>query len=59
MSGRQFLYILIATLITVVIWVGLDILHARSQSDISSQVQEVLEPINPNFDQEVIDSLSL
>ncbi|KKR80841.1 MAG: hypothetical protein UU73_C0002G0174 [Candidatus Daviesbacteria bacterium GW2011_GWA1_41_61] len=59
MSGRQFLYILIATLITVLIWVASDIIHTRTQSDISPQVQEVLEPVNPNFDQEVINSLSL
>lgn len=57
MSGKQFLYILIATFITVIIWVALDILHTRSQVPVSTEIQQLIEPINPVFDQEAIDSL--
>lgn len=58
MSGRQFLYILIATLITVLLWITSDILHTRSQTDVSTPVQDVLDPVDTTFDQEVIDNLS-
>lgn len=57
MSGKQFLYIVIATLITVTIWVTLDILHSRNESKVAPDVQKLLEPVNPNFDQETINGL--
>lgn len=57
MSGKQFFYIVIATFITVVIWVVLDIVHTRSQAQIPPEINQLLEPVNPNFDQEVISGL--
>lgn len=54
MSGKQFLIILIITFITIVIWVSLDILRSRSQVQTAPEVQELLEPINPNFDIEAL-----
>lgn len=57
MSGKQFLYIVIATFITVMVWVVVDILHSRAQVQPPPEVQQLLEPINPNFDQEVINDL--
>lgn len=57
MSGKQFLYIVIATFITVIAWVVLDIIHTRSQVKPSNEVQQFLEPLNPAFDQEVISGL--
>lgn len=57
MSGKQFLYILIATFLTLMIWVTVDIIHARSQVKIPEEVQKLLEPISPVFDQEVINDL--
>lgn len=57
MSGKQFLYIAAATFITVIIWVSLDIMHSRAEVQVPSEVQSLLEPINPNFDQEAINGL--
>lgn len=57
MSGRQFLYIIIATFITVLIWFGVDIIHSRSKVEISPEIQKLLEPVNPNFDQTLINGL--
>lgn len=50
MSGKQFLYIVIATFITVLIWFGLEIMHSRSKVQIKLEVQQLTQPINPNFD---------
>lgn len=55
MSGRQFLYILIATFITVIIWVTLDILHTRAKTQPSPEIKQLLEPIEPNIDTKVLD----
>lgn len=57
MSSRQFLYIVIATFITAMIWVVLDIIHANSQVQTPPEVQALLEPVNPQIDQETIDGL--
>ncbi len=57
MSGKYFLYIIIATLITVLLWFGVDIIHSRSKVEISPEVQQLLEPVNPNFDQNLINDL--
>lgn len=50
MNKKEFLLIAIITFITVLAWVVFDILHARSKVEISPKVQEVIEPIDPNFD---------
>lgn len=57
MSGRYFLYIIIATLITVLIWFGVDIYRSRTKVQISPEVKQLLEPVNPNFDQRLINEL--
>lgn len=57
MKGKQFLYIVIATFLTIIIWVVLDIVHARSKVQTQPEIQKLLEPVNPYFDQEVMDEL--
>ena len=56
MTRKEFLFISIATFITVCTWVAFDILHKRSQSTVPPEVQSVLEPIDPNFS---LESLNL
>lgn len=54
MSGKQFLYIVIATFITVMAWVVLDILHSRESVQTPPEIKQLLEPINPQIDTTVI-----
>jgi len=54
MDRKSLFIISIATLITVVIWVVADIYHARSKVEISAKLQEVIEPLTPNFDDTAI-----
>lgn len=54
---KEFLTIAIITFITIIAWVIFDILHARAAVEISPKLQNVIEPLNPNFDQEAIDLL--
>ncbi len=56
-ANKQVLIIVIATFLTLVLWVIFDVIHARSDITISPQVQSVLEPISPNFDTRGIEQL--
>lgn len=57
MTGKQFLYIFIATFITILAWVAFDIIHSRSQVEVPAEVQQLLEPVNPNFDTSIVNEL--
>lgn len=57
MTGKHFLYIVIITLITVLIWFGLDIVHSRSKVQVKPEVQQLMTPVNPNFDTNLINDL--
>ncbi len=57
MSGKQIFIIALMTLVTVVSWVIFEVIHARAEVKPTEQVQEVLEPIDPSFDQEAINML--
>lgn len=57
MNKKEILIIAIATFITLVAWVFFDIMHTRSNVEISTQLQEVIEPLDHNFDQEAIQLL--
>lgn len=50
MTKKQWLIAAILTFITILTWVVSDIIHTRSQVEISPQLQQVIEPISPNFD---------
>lgn len=49
MTRKEWLIATILTFITICAWVVFDILHARAQVEISPKIQEVIEPINPDF----------
>lgn len=50
MTRKGWLIAAVLTLITILSWVIFDVLHTRSKVEIPSQVQSIIEPINPNFD---------
>jgi len=50
MTKKEWLAAAILTFITFLAWVVFDILHTRSQVEISAKVQQIIEPINPEFD---------
>ena len=52
MTKKEFLIIAIATFITIVAWVVFDILHTRAAVEISAETQQIIEPIDPNFNLE-------
>lgn len=50
MTGKQFLAILIFTFVTVIVWVVADIIQSRAAVVQTVEIQQLLEPISPNFD---------
>jgi hypothetical protein len=50
MDKKEFLIIAIATLITVIAWVGFDIYHKRETVSPPANIEQLSEPIDPNFD---------
>lgn len=49
MTTKQWLVATILTFITICAWVIFEILHARAQVEVPSKIQQVIEPIDPNF----------
>lgn len=54
---KQWLVIAILTLITVISWVIFDIIHSRAQVEIPTDIKNVLDPINPNFDTKALENI--
>lgn len=56
MTRKEWLIAVILTFTTLCAWVIFDILHTRAQVEISPKIQEVIEPINPNFNTRSLES---
>lgn len=57
MSGKQFLYIIIATLITILIWFGVDIYRSQNTVQVAPEIQQMLESVDPIINQDLINDL--
>ena len=49
MIKKEWLIAAILTFATICAWVAFDILHTQSKVEISKDLQQILEPINPEF----------
>lgn len=49
MTRKEWLFAAIITFITVCAWVIFDIIHTRSQVQIPTELQQIIEPISPDF----------
>lgn len=50
MTKKEVLIVAIITLITIIAWVIFDILHARAQVQLPPNLEQLSEPLDPNFD---------
>lgn len=57
MKKNQLIFILVVTFIVVMSWVVFDIIHTKASVPLNSQLNEAIEPINPEFDQTVLDQV--
>lgn len=58
MNRKEFLFLIVATFIVIMIWVTSDIIHTHSSIVIDSKLQETLEDVNPNFDSNTLEKIS-
>ncbi|MBI4009331.1 hypothetical protein HY357_03790 [Candidatus Roizmanbacteria bacterium] len=58
MTKKSWLIAAILTFITFCAWVVFDILHTRSKVEIPEKTQEIIEPISPDFNTQVLDQIS-
>ncbi len=49
MTKKEWLIAAVLTFITILAWVIADVIHTRSEVQISQKLQEVIEPISPDF----------
>ena len=49
MTRKELLIAAVLTFITVAAWVVFDAIHARSKVEVSPKVQQIIEPISPDF----------
>jgi len=50
MIGKQTLIVVIITFATVVAWAAVDIIQQSNAVKVPDEIQQLLEPISPNFD---------
>ena len=56
MTRKEWLIAAIITFITVCAWVIFDIIHAYSQVEIPPKIQELIEPISPDFNTQSLET---
>lgn len=56
MTSKQWLIAAILTFATICAWVIFEILHTRAEVEIAPNIQQVLEPVDPNFNTSALDS---
>lgn len=56
MNRKEWLVAIIIIFITICVWVISDILHTRAKVGTPQAIQEILEPINPDFDTAVLET---
>lgn len=57
MTKKGWLITTILTFITICAWVVFDIFHTRANVEIPPKTQEIIEPINPEFNTKVLESV--
>lgn len=57
MTSKQLLYVVIFTFIVALLWVTSNVIHSQKEITIPPGTQELMEPINPNFDTEILNEL--
>lgn len=57
LTNRDILILSIFTLVTVIAWITFEVYHAATTSNVTPVQKELLTPLNPVFDEEVLRSL--
>lgn len=56
MTKKQWLIAAILTFVTIIAWLIFDILHERASVEVSPKLQEIIQPISPDFNTKSLQS---
>ncbi len=56
-ARKGLLYILIFSLVTVFIWIGISIFLSQKKTKVPEKVQNYTKPLNPNIDREIVEEI--
>jgi hypothetical protein len=57
MNRKEWLVAAILAFIIILVWVIFDIIHERQKVEIPTNIQQDIEPISPDFDTKVLESI--
>ncbi len=57
MNRKEFIIILIVTFFVIMVWIVAEIIHTKPSVEVDPKIQGLIEPINPNFDQTILDQV--
>lgn len=57
MQRKEVVIIAIITFIVVVAWIATSVIGTRSSAPVNPKINQVIEPIDPTFDQSTIDKI--
>lgn len=55
MTRKEWLIAAMITFFSIMAWMVFDVIHTRSKVEIPQKIQDVLEPVNPNFDTQALE----
>ena len=58
MRKKEFISVLVITLVVVVVWVISDLIHTHSASQNLPDVKAYLDPVDPSFDQQTLSKIN-
>lgn len=58
MTKNQFIFVLLVTFTVIVIWIVADIIHTKPSVPVDPKLQNLLDPVNPNFDNSALNKIS-
>ncbi len=56
--SKQALLVAILTIVAAIIWIALDVVNIQPNTKLNPKINTILTPINPNFDQKLLDEIS-
>jgi hypothetical protein len=58
MNRKEFIAVFVITCFVLLVWLISEIVHTRPSNPIDPKIQQLLDPITPNFDQKTLQQVS-
>lgn len=56
-KDKQSIFLIVATIITVIIWIGSNLYHIAVTSTVPEDIQETIAPFNPKIDKSIFETI--